>query len=292
MHGPEERVSLLGGEQRPDAGLPRLETDHRCDVAVLGGGITGALIADELAAATASTWRSSNSATSAGAAQPPARVAAVRDRHPSGRPGQASRRSRCRPRPPRLRRRHRPAACGRLGVARRASRATPACTTPAAAATCAQLEEEHAARRRHGPEVELLDAERVQEDYGFDAPAALAQPAGRARGSVPPDPSPAPAPAEAGLRCSTGRASPRSGRRRVASHCARNPGSPCAPRISSSRRDTPANWLKKSVARNRSAPCCHQRPAVRAALGFPSTIRCWKPRARISMRAARPTAGC
>ena len=29
--------------------FPRLASDHRCDVAVLGGGITGALIADELA---------------------------------------------------------------------------------------------------------------------------------------------------------------------------------------------------------------------------------------------------
>ena len=35
------------------------------------------------------------------------------------------------------------------------------------------LEQEHAARRHHGLDVELLSKARVREDYGFDAPAAL-----------------------------------------------------------------------------------------------------------------------
>jgi glycine/D-amino acid oxidase-like deaminating enzyme len=153
--------------------FPRLDADQRCDVAVLGGGITGALIANELAQHGFDVvvleqrdigWGSTAAST--------ALLQYEIDTHLvdlSKRFGEADAALAYRACADAIDQLHEVASAWRdVGFARNrslyyASRRRDVRT----------LEEEHAARRRHGLEVELLSAARVRDDYGFDAPTAL-----------------------------------------------------------------------------------------------------------------------
>ncbi len=153
--------------------FPRLASDHRCDVAVLGGGITGALIADELAGHGFDVaileqrdigWGSTAASTALLQYEIDTHLVDLAKRH-----GEADAALAYRACADAIDQLHAVASAWRdVGFTRNAS-----LYYASRRRDVRTLEEEHAARRRHGLEVELLDAGRVQEDYGFDAPAAL-----------------------------------------------------------------------------------------------------------------------
>ena len=153
--------------------FPRLASDHRCDVAVLGGGTTAALIAGELASHGFAVPILEQPATPRGpTAASTALLQYEIDTHLvdlAKRHGEADAALAYRACADAIDQLHAVASAWRdVGFARNASLYYASRRRDVRA-----LEKEHAARRRHGLEVELLDAERVQEDYGFDAPAAL-----------------------------------------------------------------------------------------------------------------------
>lgn len=153
--------------------FPPLARDHRCDVAVLGGGITGALIADELARHGFDVavleqrdigWGSTAASTALLQYEIDTHLADLARRY-----GEADAALAYRACADAIDRLQEVAATWRdVGFARNRSLYYASRRRDVRA-----LEEEHAVRLRHGLQVELLDAGRIREDYGFDAPAAL-----------------------------------------------------------------------------------------------------------------------
>lgn len=153
--------------------FPRLASDHRCDVAVLGGGITGALIADELARHGLEVavleqrdigWGSTAASTALLQYEIDTHLVDLAKRH-----GEADAALAYRACAEAIDQLHETASAWRdVGFARNRSLyyASRRCDVRT-------LEDEHAARCRHGLQVELLSSTRVRDDYGFDAPAAL-----------------------------------------------------------------------------------------------------------------------
>lgn len=153
--------------------FPRLESDHRCDVAVLGGGITGALIADELAGHGFDVaileqrdvgWGSTAASTALLQYEIDTHLVDLARRH-----GEADAALAYRACADAIDQLHALASAWRdVGFARNDSLYYASRRRDVRA-----LEREHAARRKHGLEVELLSSDRIRADYGFDAPAAL-----------------------------------------------------------------------------------------------------------------------
>ena len=153
--------------------FPRLEADHRCDVVVLGGGITGALIADELAGHGFDVavleqrdigWGSTAASTALLQYEIDTHLVDLAKRH-----GEADAALAYRACADAIDQLSEVASAWRdVGFARNSS-----LYYASRRRDVRGMEEEHAARRRHGLDVELLPAARVREDYGFDAPAAL-----------------------------------------------------------------------------------------------------------------------
>ena len=153
--------------------FPQLEADHRCDVAVLGGGITGALIADELVQHGFDVavleqrdigWGSTAASTALLQYEIDTHLVDLAKRHGEDNAALAYRA--CADAIDQL---HEVASAWRdVGFARNRS-----LYYASRRRDVGSLEEECAARQKHGLEVELLSAERVRDDYGFDAPAAL-----------------------------------------------------------------------------------------------------------------------
>lgn len=153
--------------------FPRLEADHRCDVAVLGGGITGALIADELARHGFDVavleqrdigWGSTAASTALLQYEIDTHLVDLAKRY-----GDADAALAYRACADAIDRLHEVASAWRdVGFARNRSLYYASRRRDVRALT-----EEHDARRRHGLDVEMLSKERVREDYGFDAHAAL-----------------------------------------------------------------------------------------------------------------------
>lgn len=153
--------------------FPQLDADHRCDVAVLGGGITGALIADDLAQHGFDVavleqrdigWGSTAASTALLQYEIDTHLVDLAKRH--GEDDAALAYRACADAIDRL---HEVASAWRdVGFARNRS-----LYYASRRRDVASLEEECAARQKHGLEVELLSSDRVREDYGFDAPAAL-----------------------------------------------------------------------------------------------------------------------
>ena len=153
--------------------FPRLEADHRCDVVVLGGGITGALIANELAGHGFDVavleqrdigWGSTAASTALLQYEIDTHLVDLARRH-----GEADAALAYRACADAIDQLSEVASAWRdVGFARNTS-----LYYASRRRDVRGLEEEHAARRRHGLDVELLPAARVREDYGFDAPAAL-----------------------------------------------------------------------------------------------------------------------
>ena len=153
--------------------FPQLDADHRCDVAVLGGGITGALIADELAQHGFDVvvleqrdigWGSTAASTALLQYEIDTHLVDLAKRH--GEDDAALAYRACADAIDRL---HEVASAWRdVGFARNRS-----LYYASRRRDVGSLEEECAARQKHGLEVELLSSDRVREDYGFDAPAAL-----------------------------------------------------------------------------------------------------------------------
>ena len=153
--------------------FPRLEADHRCDVVVLGGGITGALIANELAGHGFDVavleqrdigWGSTAASTALLQYEIDTHLVDLAKRH-----GEADAALAYRACADAIDQLSEVASAWRdVGFARNSS-----LYYASRRRDVRGMEEEHAARRRHGLDVELLPAARVREDYGFDAPAAL-----------------------------------------------------------------------------------------------------------------------
>jgi glycine/D-amino acid oxidase-like deaminating enzyme len=153
--------------------FPRLDSDHRCDVALLGGGITGALIADELARHGFDVaileqrdigWGSTAASTALLQYEIDTHLVDLARRH-----GEADAALAYRACAEAIDRLQEVASAWRdVGFARNRSLYYASRRRDVSA-----LEEEHAARRRHGLDVDLLSKDRVRDDYGFDAPAAL-----------------------------------------------------------------------------------------------------------------------
>ena len=153
--------------------FPRLEADHRCDIAVLGGGITGALIADELARHGFDVavleqrdigWGSTAASTALLQYEIDTHLVDLAKRH--GEADAALAYQACAEAIDRLQ--EVASAWRDVGFARNRS-----LYYASRRRDVARLEEECVARQKHGLEVELLSSERVRDDYGFDAPAAL-----------------------------------------------------------------------------------------------------------------------
>ncbi len=153
--------------------FPRLEADHRCDVAVLGGGITGALIADELAQHGFDVavleqrdvgWGSTAASTALLQYEIDTHLVDLAKRH--GEVDAALAYRACAEAIDLLQ--QTASAWRDAGFARNRSLYYASHRRDVRA-----LEEEQAARRRHGLDVELLSSARIRDDYGFDAPAAL-----------------------------------------------------------------------------------------------------------------------
>lgn len=153
--------------------FPRLEADHRCDVAVLGGGITGALIADELARHGFDVavleqrdigWGSTAASTALLQYEIDTHLVDLAKRH--GEAAAALAYQACADAIDRLQ--ETASAWRDVGFARNRS-----LYYASRRRDVRPLEKEYEARRRHGLDVELLSEDRVREDYGFDAPAAL-----------------------------------------------------------------------------------------------------------------------
>ncbi|WP_334178802.1 FAD-dependent oxidoreductase [Pseudoxanthomonas sp.] len=153
--------------------FPRLAADQRCDVAVIGGGITGALVANELAGHGFDVvvleqrdigWGSTSASTALLQYEIDTHLVDLAKRH-----GEADAALAYRACADAIDQLHDVASAWRdVGFARNRSLYYASRRRDVHA-----LEEEHAARERHGLAVELLSAARVREDYGFDAPAAL-----------------------------------------------------------------------------------------------------------------------
>ena len=153
--------------------FPRLEADHRCDVAILGGGITGALIADELARQGFDVavleqrdigWGSTAASTALLQYEIDTHLVDLAKRH-----GEADAALAYRACADAIDRLQEVASAWRdVGFARNRS-----LYYASRRRDVGSLEEECVARQKHGLEVELLSSGRVRDDYGFDAPAAL-----------------------------------------------------------------------------------------------------------------------
>ncbi|MGR4876215.1 NAD(P)/FAD-dependent oxidoreductase [Pseudoxanthomonas sp. LARHCG66] len=153
--------------------FPPLASDHRCDVAVLGGGITGALIADELAQHGFDVavleqrdigWGSTAASTALLQYEIDTHMVDLAKRY--GEDDAALAYLACAKAIDQLRE---VAAPWRdVGFARNKS-----LYYASRRRDVRPMEDEHALRLRHGLEVELLSADRVREDYGFEAAAAL-----------------------------------------------------------------------------------------------------------------------
>ncbi len=155
------------------APLPRLQADLDCDVAVVGGGITGALIADELAAHGHAVavlerrdigWGSTSASTALLQYEIDTHLVDLARRH--GEADAALAYTACVGAIEWLRER----AAGLGGVS------FAACSSLYYASRRRDvrgMREEFAARRRHGIEVEWWTPEDIEAGYGFRAPAAL-----------------------------------------------------------------------------------------------------------------------
>jgi glycine/D-amino acid oxidase-like deaminating enzyme len=153
--------------------FPRLVADHRADVAILGGGITGALIADELARHGFGVvvleqrdigWGSTAASTALLQYEIDTHLVDLAKRH-----GEADAALAYRACAEAIDGLQQVASAWRdVGFARNRSLYYASRRRDVRA-----LADEHAARRRHGLDVELLSKARVRDDYGFDAPAAL-----------------------------------------------------------------------------------------------------------------------
>lgn len=153
--------------------FPALQADHRCDVAIVGGGITGALIADRLATEGFDVavleqrdigWGSTAASTALLQYEIDTHLVDLARRYGEADAALAYR------------------ACAHaIDVLR--DIASPWRDVEFARADSlyyasrrrdvASLKDEYAARRRHGLAVAWRDGDRIRDDYGFDAPAAL-----------------------------------------------------------------------------------------------------------------------
>ncbi|WP_024870344.1 NAD(P)/FAD-dependent oxidoreductase [Pseudoxanthomonas suwonensis] len=155
------------------APLPPLQADLDCDVAVVGGGITGALIADELAAHGHSVavlerrdlgWGSTSASTALLQYEIDTHLVDLARQHGEADAALAY-----------------TACVEAIGWLRdRASSLGGVCFTPAKSLYYASrrrdvrgMREELEARQRHGIDVEWYDDADIQAGFGFDAPAAL-----------------------------------------------------------------------------------------------------------------------
>ena len=153
--------------------FPALQADHRCDVAIVGGGITGALIADRLAADGFDVavleqrdigWGSTAASTALLQYEIDTHLVDLARQYGEADAALAYR------------------ACAQA-IDQLKEIASPWRDVEFARADSlyyasrrrdvAALKDEYEARRRHGLAVTLLDDARIREDYGFDAPAAL-----------------------------------------------------------------------------------------------------------------------
>lgn len=153
--------------------FPRLEGDRRCDVAIVGGGITGALIADELASHGHDVvvleqrdvaWGSTAASTALLQYEIDTPMVDLAKRYGEADAVLAYR------------------ACAEaipILQARAADLYAVDCATMASLYYAskrrhvAAMEDEFALRREHGFDVEWLDGDAVRERHGFDAPAAI-----------------------------------------------------------------------------------------------------------------------
>ncbi len=153
--------------------FPRLETDHRCDVAVVGGGITGALIADALAARGLDVavleqrdigWGSTAASTALLQYEIDTHLRDLARRHGLD-DGVLAYRA-CAEALDLLRDVAAPWRDVEFARNRSLYYASRRRDVPA-------LREEGELRRRHGLEVDYLERDALRADYGLDAPAAL-----------------------------------------------------------------------------------------------------------------------
>ncbi len=153
--------------------FPALPSDHRCDVAIIGGGITGALIANRLAAEGFEVavleqrdigWGSTAASTALLQYEIDTPLVELARRYGEADAALAYRA--CADAIDHLREIAAPwrdvefARADSLYYASRRRDVTA-------------LKDEYEARRRHGLDVTFLDTQRIRDDYGFDAPAAL-----------------------------------------------------------------------------------------------------------------------
>lgn len=153
--------------------FPPLRRDLRCDVAVLGAGITGALIADELAAHGHSVcvlderdagWGSTAASTALLQYEIDTHMVDLRDRY--GEADAVLAYSSCAEAIDLLEQKAR--ELGRTDFQRARSLYFASRKRDLRA-----LRDEYALRRRHGFDVDWLDGAQVGADYGFDAPGAI-----------------------------------------------------------------------------------------------------------------------
>lgn len=153
--------------------FPALQADHRCDVAIVGGGITGALVADRLAAEGFDVavleqrdigWGSTAASTALLQYEIDTHLVDLARRYGEADAALAYR------------------ACAQaiemLGDIASPWRDVEFARTDSLyyasrRRDVAAMKDEYEARRRHGLAVTLLDSARIRDDYGFDAPAAL-----------------------------------------------------------------------------------------------------------------------
>ncbi|WP_372015737.1 NAD(P)/FAD-dependent oxidoreductase [Pseudoxanthomonas sp. 10H] len=162
--------AIRGGLAAP---LPPIASDIDCDVAVVGGGITGALIADELAAHGHAVavlekrdigWGSTSASTALLQYEIDTHLVDLARRHGEDQAALAYRA--CVEAIGWLRERAAPLA----GVAFRPCRSLYYASRRR---HVRDLREEFAARARHGIDVEWWDARSIEDAYGFSAPAAI-----------------------------------------------------------------------------------------------------------------------
>ena len=152
---------------------PPLERDLACDVAVIGGGITGALIADELAANGHAVavlekgdigWGSTSASTALLQYEIDTHMIDLAKQH--GEDNAALAYLGCVESIDWLQ--ARAAELGDVGF-----RPCKSLYYASKASHVRDMRKEHAARQRHGIEVEWWEAEQIQAEYGFQAPAAI-----------------------------------------------------------------------------------------------------------------------
>ena len=153
--------------------VPRLDADLRCDVLVIGGGITGALIADALIGRGHDVvvveqrdiaWGSTAASTALLQYEIDTHLVDLAKRYGDADAALAYR------------------ACGdaidMLGEVARGLRdvdfeRADSLYYASRKRDVASLREEYEARRRHGFDIEYLESEALKAEYGIDAPAAL-----------------------------------------------------------------------------------------------------------------------